>query len=54
VRAPQVNKTTAQAALAELEAALVVWRPMFVRRALLEELVRSSGPPDDTRLSSFR
>jgi hypothetical protein len=52
VRAAQVNKTTAQAALDELDAALVVWRPMFVRRALLEELARSSGIPDDTRLAT--
>jgi hypothetical protein len=52
VRAAQVNKTTAQAALDELEAALLVWRPMFVRRALLEELVRSSGLPDDMRLAT--
>jgi hypothetical protein len=52
VRATQVNKTTAQAALDELEAALVVWRPMFVRRALLEELARSSGLPDEARLAA--
>jgi hypothetical protein len=52
VRATQVNKTTAQAALDELEAALVVWRPMFVRRALLEELARSSGLPDEARMAA--
>jgi hypothetical protein len=52
VRAAPVNKTTAQAALDDLEAALVVWRPMFVRRALLEELARSSGLPDEARMAA--
>jgi hypothetical protein len=52
MRATQVNKTTAQAALDELEAALVVWRPMFVRRALLEELARSIGLPDEARMAA--
>ncbi|MBA3471603.1 MAG: hypothetical protein H0T53_18360 [Herpetosiphonaceae bacterium] len=52
VSAPQINKTTALAALGELEAALVVWRSALVRRALLEELARSSGRPDDDRMAA--
>ena len=52
VSAVQVSKTTALAALGELEAALVIWRPALVRRALLEELARSSGLPDDARMAA--
>jgi hypothetical protein len=46
----QVNKTTALAVLDDLRDALVVWRSALVRRTLLEELVRSSGPPVETHL----
>jgi hypothetical protein len=46
----QVNKTTALAVLDDVEAALVVWQPALVRRAVLEELARSSGPPVEAHL----
>ena len=36
----------------DLEASLVVWRPALVRRALLEELARSTGLPDDARMAA--
>ena len=52
VSAPHVNKTTAQATLDELEAALVVWRPALIRRALLEELARSHGLSDEARMAT--
>ena len=52
VSATQVSKTTALAAFGELEAAVVVWRLALVRRALLEELARSSGLPDDGRMAA--
>jgi hypothetical protein len=39
----QVNKTTALAVLNDLATALPVWRSAVVRRAVLEELARSSG-----------
>ncbi|MBA3471194.1 MAG: hypothetical protein H0T53_16280 [Herpetosiphonaceae bacterium] len=47
-----MSKTTALVALDELEAALVVWRSALVRRALLEELARSSGLPDNARMAA--
>ena len=50
--APQVGKTTALATFDALEAALVVWRSALIRRALLEELARSSGLPDDGRMAA--
>ena len=52
VSVPHVNKTTAQATLDELAAALVVWRPALIRRALLEELARSDGLPDEARMAA--
>ena len=52
VSAAQVSKTTALAALGELDSALAVWRSALIRRALLEELARSSGLPDDARMAA--
>jgi hypothetical protein len=48
----QVNKTTALAVLDDLATALRVWRPALVRRALLEELARSSGAPTEEQLAA--
>ena len=48
----QVNKTTALGVLDDVTAALVVCRPALVRRALLEELTRSSGPPADAQMEA--
>jgi hypothetical protein len=48
----QVNKTTALAVLDDVAAALPIWRSALVRRALLEELARSSGPPVEEHLAA--
>jgi hypothetical protein len=48
----QVNKTTALAVLDDIAAALPIWQPALVRRALLEELARSNGLPDDARMAA--